>query len=215
MYDHEQVQAHWYFDFVSPYCYLQLASFARLPPSLSVTLRPILFAGVLRACGQKGPAEIPAKRRFTYRFVQWQAARERIPMRMPPAHPFNPLRALRLAIVLGCDRESVQSIFRHIWADGREVESDEGFAALVARLGYSRAASHVQDRAVKDALRRNTEEAVDRGVFGVPTFAVGEELFWGVDATDMLVDYVADPKLFRRGDMARVSDLPLGTMRKG
>jgi len=63
-------------------------------------------------------------------------------------------------------------------------------------------------------LRSNTEEAVSKGVFGVPTFAVDGELFWGVDSTDMLLDYLADPSLFTTGDMARISDLPIGQARK-
>ncbi len=214
MNDQKPASADWYFDFVSPFCYFQLEQFDRLPPGLSVTLKPILFAGVLNAYGHKGPAEIPAKRRFTYRFVQWRAERDGIALKMPPAHPFNPLRALRLAIVLGCEREPVRTMFRHIWAEGREVETDEGFAALARRVGGERHAGGVQDAKVKETLRRNTEEAVERGVFGVPTFAVEHELFWGVDATDMLIDYLTDPTAFHRGEMARVSDLPVGTARR-
>ena len=57
------------------------------------------------------------------------------------------------------------------------------------------------------------ERAAEHGVFGVPTFAVGDQLFWGVDSTDMLIDFLGDPKRFARGEYARVDDLPVGKHR--
>ena len=65
--------ADWYFDFVSPFAYLQSEQLAALAPRIAVRYKPVLFAGLLDANGHKGPAEIPAKRAFTYRFVLWQA----------------------------------------------------------------------------------------------------------------------------------------------
>ncbi|HSD61822.1 MAG TPA: DsbA family protein, partial [Burkholderiales bacterium] len=73
----------WYFDFVSPYSYLQFMKFPALPEGIALRLRPVLFAGLLDAWGHKGPAEIPAKRRFTYRQVVWVAKRDGIPLRFP------------------------------------------------------------------------------------------------------------------------------------
>ena len=90
--------AAWYFDVISPFAYLQLVRFDRLPEDLTITYRPILFAGLLGHWGHKGPAEIEAKRLHTYRFSQWRADREGIRLRYPPVHPFNPLKALRLCI---------------------------------------------------------------------------------------------------------------------
>ena len=88
-------RATWYFDFISPFAYLQ---WRRLRDERRLALEPvpILFAAVLDHVGQKGPAEIPGKRTFTYRFVHWQARRAGVPLRFPPAHPFNPMAALRL-----------------------------------------------------------------------------------------------------------------------
>ncbi len=83
----------WYFDFVSPFSYLQLERFDRLPAGTEVTLKPILFGALLKHLNQRGPAEIPHKREFTYKHVQWQADQAGIPLRFPPAHPFNPVRA--------------------------------------------------------------------------------------------------------------------------
>jgi len=98
--------ADWYFDFVSPFSYLQCEQLPSLERSLRVRYRPVLFAGLLKAYEHKGPAEIPAKRRFTYRFVVWQAKRLGIPLKFPAAHPFNPLPLLRLAIVADCDPDA-------------------------------------------------------------------------------------------------------------
>src|SRR5882724_11414975 len=93
--------ATWYFDVISPYVYLQIADPQRLPPNLAITPKPVLFAGLLNHWGQKGPAEIAGKRLHTYRQCAWIAGSRGVPFRMPPAHPFNPLSALRLLCALG------------------------------------------------------------------------------------------------------------------
>ena len=84
----------WYFDFVSPFSYLQFEMMDRIASLASVRRRPVLLGGILNERGQLGPAEIPGKRLFTYRLVQWQAARYGIPLKFPPSHPFNPINAL-------------------------------------------------------------------------------------------------------------------------
>ena len=204
----------WYFDYVSGYAYLQHECLHRLPDNVEITYRPVLFAGLLGHFGHLGPAEIPEKRRFTYRHWVWQAGRMGIPLKMPPAHPFNPLGALRLTYVLGCTAEAVAAIFRFIFREGRSVEDPDEFARLAAELGVRDAAARIGDPAIKSALRAETEAATARGVFGVPTVAVGEQLFWGLDATDMVLEYLEDPELFARGELKRVSELPIGTARK-
>ena len=205
--------ADWYFDFVSPFSYLQCEQLAGLEDKLRIRYRPVLFAGLLKAYGHKGPAEIPAKRRFTYRFVVWQAKQLGIPLKFPAAHPFNPLRLLRLAIVADCDPEAVRRIFRFVWRDGRLGDLPIEWAELTAELGLSGAAARTDAPEIKEALRRNTDEAVARGVFGVPTLAIGEELFWGADATAMAADYVAHGCRFADAEMERVDALPVGAGR--
>src|SRR6266487_3546889 len=95
--------ADWYFDFISPFSYLQCEQLPTLERSIRIRYRPVLFAALLAAHGHKGPAEIASKRRFTYRFVVWQSAKLGIPLKFPAAHPFNPLSLLRLAIVAECE----------------------------------------------------------------------------------------------------------------
>jgi 2-hydroxychromene-2-carboxylate isomerase len=207
-------RAVWYFDYISPFAYLQHEVFHRLPDDLEITRKPVLFAGLLGHWGTKGPAEVPAKRVQTYRFCTWWAGRNAIAFRTPPAHPFHPLKALRLTIALESTPEVVTRIFRFIWGEGRDPNTD--WPDLVAALGLSveEADARVADSAVKDALKANTDEAIAQGVYGVPTFAVNGELFWGVDATEMLVDYLDNPALFAAGEMARLGDLPVGVQRK-
>ena len=206
--------ADWYFDFLSPFSYLQLVQFDRLPADVEVTLRPVLFAGLLGHWEHKGPAEIPAKRIHTYRWCHWYAARHGIPFRMPPAHPFNPLRPLRLAVAQGAEPAIVRAIFNAIWAEGRDPSRNDEWQALTERLAIADADEVIARPEVKEALRRNTEEAAGRGVFGVPTFAIGDELFWGFDATDLVLDYLNDPGLLQTGEYARIANLPIAQARK-
>jgi 2-hydroxychromene-2-carboxylate isomerase len=205
--------ADWYFDFVSPFAYLQCEQLPALETRLRIRYRPVLFAGLLKAHGHKGPAEIPAKRRFTYRFVVWQARKLGIPLKFPAAHPFNPLPLLRLAIAADGDPEAVRRIFRFVWRDGRIGDLPIEWAELMSELALPDAATRIDTPEVKDALRSNTDDALARGVFGVPTLAIGEQLFWGVDATAMAADYVAAGCKWDDPEMMRVASLPVGAER--
>ena len=204
----------WYFDFVSPFSYLQTHRFSDLPQRQRITFVPVLFAGLLNHWQSKGPAELPPKRVFTYRYVQWYANRHGIPFRMPPAHPFNPLKALRLCIAAGSSAGSVEQIFAFIWAQGRALDDGAEWEQLAGRIGVYDANTRIDSPEVKDTLRRNTEQAAERGVFGVPTFEVDGNLFWGVDATDMLIDYLSEDAVFSSPEMRRVSNLPEGVRRR-
>lgn len=178
-----------YFDFVSPYAYL---AFEQLPLALEglsyeLTYRPILFAGLLKHHGQLGPAEVAPKRDWVYRQVAWLAQQHDIELRLPAAHPFNPLPLLRLA--WACARQgapsryAVETIFRHVWHSGAAADDGERLAALTARLAP---ALDPASDAVKQTLRAATDAAIAAGVFGVPSFVVEGRLFWGLDALPML-----------------------------
>jgi 2-hydroxychromene-2-carboxylate isomerase len=206
--------ADWYFDFVSPFAYLQSEQLASLAPRISVRYRPVLFAGLLGANGQKGPAEIPAKRAFTYRFCLWQAKRLGIRLKFPPEHPFNPLPLLRLAIACESSPDAVHRIFRFVWRDGRLPDLPIEWAELVEELGAHDADARMASAEVKDELRRNTDAAIARGVFGVPTLAIGGELFWGADSTQMAADYIAAGCRFDDPEYARLAALPVGAVRR-
>jgi len=206
--------ADWYFDFVSPFAYLQSERLATLAPALRIRYRPVLFAALLDAHGHKGPAEIPAKRAFTYRHVVWQARRMGIALKFPHEHPFNPLPLLRLAIACDAMPDAVHRIFRFVWRDGRLPDLPIEWHELTHDLGLADADAKIAAAEVKDALRRNTDEAIARGVFGVPTLAIGDALFWGADATEMARDYAAAGCRFDDPEYARVDALPEGAARR-
>ena len=203
----------WYFDFISPFAYLQSERLHTLGPGVRVRFRPILFAAVLEANGQKGPAEIPAKRAFTYRFCVWQAKALGIPLKFPHEHPFNPLPLLRLAIACDCEGAAIHRIFRFVWRDGRLPDLPIEWAELTHDLGLRDADARIAEPEVKDTLRRHTDEAIALGVFGVPTLALRGELFWGADATQMAADYAAAGCCWPDPEYARAATLPIGASR--
>ena len=198
----------WYFDFVSPYSYICLHRLREV--SAPISYKPVLFAGLLNHFGQKGPAEVPAKRRWTYRWCTWWAGELGIPFRFPAAHPFNPLQHLRLAIACGSTAEAVKRIFESIWTSGGDPNDPARFSELYRALGVS-----PEDlSARKDELRRNTDEAAAKGVFGVPSFVVDGEVFWGADSIDFLNAFLRNRNLFKADEMRRVDGLPLAATRR-
>ena len=204
--------AAWYFDFVSPFSYLCFERLRELPADVAIEFRPVLFAGLLNHWGQKGPAELASKRRYTYRWTHWWAQRLGIPFRYPAGHPFNPLHHLRLAIACACTPEAIRRIFEALWTTGGDAADPAAFAQLARSLGVD--AARLGDPEIKDTLRRNTEQAAARGVFGVPTFEVEGELFWGADSIDFVRAFLADPSVVRNDEMRRLDGLPVAAVRK-
>jgi 2-hydroxychromene-2-carboxylate isomerase len=178
-----------WFDPVSPYAYL---AFERLPEafagmSYSVAYRPIVFAALLKAYDHKGPAEIEPKRAWTFRQTHWLAHRHGIAMDTPARHPFNPIALSRLAWASAPEaatpgRYACEAVLHHVWRGGADAEAPARLAELTARLEPRLDPASAE---VKQCLRMETDAALARGVFGVPTIGVGDKLFWGFDALDM------------------------------
>ena len=203
-------------DFISPYAYL---AFEALPEALkgltySVDYKPVLFAGFLKHHGQLGPAEIQPKRDWTYRQVLWLAQHHGIPMQMPAQHPFNPLPLLRLALACGeqgkANRYVCEAIFRHVWRGGADASDAARFEALKLALVPQRDPS---SDAVKAELKANTEDAIARGLFGVPSYEVDGKLFWGHDALPMLRAYLENNSWFSGADWDTAARIPSGITR--
>lgn len=158
-----------FIDFISPYAYLAAESV--FDPDTRLT--PILLAALLNHNGQKGPAEIPDKRRYTFKHVSRMAHQHGLSIQPPPAHPFNPLLPLRVATLRP---ELILPIFRQCWRDGQAIDTPESLAGLCDGETLARAGE------AKQTLRENTERALQLGVFGVPSLVVQGEVFWGFDS---------------------------------
>ena len=206
-----------YFDVISPYAYL---AFEHLPEALKglnyrVTYQPVLLAGLLKHHGQLGPAEIEPKRVWTYRQVLWQARQLDIQMQMPAAHPFNPLALLRLAVA--CDslglpnRYEVETLFHHIWRGGGEAEDKQRLEELTNTLSP---ATDPNGQEVKDLLKTHTENAIQKGVFGVPSVEVDGNLFFGLDGLPMLAAYLRGDSWFNSADWEAVKTVRTGIRRQ-
>jgi 2-hydroxychromene-2-carboxylate isomerase len=203
-------------DFISPYAYL---AFEQLPLALQglsyrVDYRPVLFAGFLKHHGQLGPAEIPAKRAWTYRQVLWLAHAHGIAMQMPAGHPFNPLALLRLALACGAqglaNRHVCEAIFRHVWRGGADAQDAARLQQLRAQLQPARDPAGDE---VKAELKANTEAAIASGLFGVPTCEVDGRLFWGFDALPMLRAYLEGDRWFDGAQWDAAAALPTAATR--
>ena len=206
-----------YFDVISPYAYL---AFEHLPAALmgnsySMTYQPILFAGALNHHGQLGPAEIPPKRDWTYRQILWLARELSIPLQFPAAHPFNPLALQRFAVAvskLGMpNRITVERLFHHVWRNGLAADDGGRLQALIDELSPAQDPNSPE---VKAKLKSNTDEAIAKGVFGVPTFEVDGKLFFGLDALPMLAAYLKGDAWFNDVNWNIAANIPVAVSRK-
>ena len=202
----------WYFDFISPFAYLQWQLLQRQTTDFTLQPIPTLFAGLLAHWDNKGPVEILPKRQWTYEHCLWIAHRHGIPMQLPAQHPFNPLPLLRLCISKKNDHAVVDRLFRYVWQEGHLPSEEHAWQALLNELQITQA--EIETAEVKDSLRRHGDLAIAAGVFGVPTAVVNQQCFWGVDATDMLIAYLQQDAFFSTAAFQSAQNLPVGIQRK-
>ena len=188
-----------YFDFGSPYSYLAYKALPAIAAAhgAQIVWRPMLLGGVFKATGNHSPAEIPAKSKWMHQDMQRWAARYGAVFRFNPHFPINTLLLMRGAVGMqmrGPDfHEYVEAVFHAMWAEPRNLGEPAELAAVLRQAGLDADAflALVSDTAVKEQLKKNTEEAVARGVFGAPTFFVGEDMFWGQDRLDFVAAALA------------------------
>lgn len=208
-----------HFDFISPYSYLAWSQLGDFAPAhgLRVEVKPTLLAALLNEFGQKGPGEIAAKRAYLFKDCIRGAARLKVPFVPVHSHPFNPLPALR-ATLLDMDAETrlglVSRLFRATWAESRDVGSPRVVAEICHEAGVPEGLERIQDPAIKQGLLSASREAIDLGVFGVPTMIVDGELFWGTDSFPHLEGYLTGQDPVRSGDPAAWAAVPPSAQRK-
>jgi 2-hydroxychromene-2-carboxylate isomerase len=177
-----------YFDYISSNAYLAWTRMPGLAERFGRRIEPVpvLFAGLLEAHGQLGPAEVPPKAYWTWRNNLRKAALLGVPLRPPRFHPFHPLVSLRVSSLPMPDAERaalVDALFRAVWVESRNVGEPEVVAEVANAAGLRGAelVAAARQPEAKAALRRQTDQAIAAGVFGVPSMCVGDEVFWGYD----------------------------------
>ena len=187
-----------YLDFISPYTWLALMQSKGFAENHGIRweLRPVVYAALLDAHGLVGPAETKAKRRYTFHDIVRLARAHALKFSGPPSHPFRSLEALRTLALFREDPQALELAVRlsdACWGQGRDLTDPGVLRAVVAdaELDAADLEERISAPEVKLGLRELTEGAIARGVFGVPTFLHGKEMFWGHDRLDQLAASLA------------------------
>ena len=188
-------EVEFWFDVGSPAAYLAWTQLPRLAQETGATVlyRPFLLGGVFQATGNRSPMEVPAKGRYMQDDLERFARRYGVPFRHNPHFPINTLALMRGAVGLQMREPAtmqhfVDAVFRAIWVEQQPMNDPATVAGVLQASGFEpqQLLALAADPQVKEALKVRTQEAVDRGVFGAPTFFVGPRMFWGQDRLDFV-----------------------------
>ncbi len=177
-----------FYDYASTYSYLAHRPIEELAErhDAELVFKPMVLGFVFKATGNSMPAAVPAKAAYMVHDVRRWVRHYGVPFHMPSVFPVNTIRALRTAIA--ALEEGVFPAFHHAvmqayWANDQDIGDGEVLTALATRAGLDgvRLVARTEELAIKDKLKANTDEAIRRGVFGAPTFFVGDQMFWGND----------------------------------
>lgn len=184
-----------WFDFGSTASYLAWTQLPALEAETGATavLKPMLLGGVFQATGNQSPANIPAKGKYLFVDFARFAERYGVPFKLNPHFPINTLLLMRGAIVLQMKgdprfRDYCNAMFNAIWVDSLNMNDPATAAEALRKSGFDARAlvASASEQTTKDALKAATQGAVDQGVFGAPTFFVGDQMFWGQDRMDFV-----------------------------
>lgn len=192
-----------WFDFGSPASYLAWYQLPKIAAArgADIVWRPMLLGGVFQATSNRSPVEVPAKGRWMMQDLPRWAARYGAPYVRNPHFPINTLMLMRGAVGLQTNRMQpgafdlyVRTIFRAIWEQQRNLNDPAEVAAVLKEADFDAASfqSLVTDPAVKEELKRVTQEAVERGVFGAPTFFVDGKMYFGQDRLEFVAEQLAE-----------------------
>jgi 2-hydroxychromene-2-carboxylate isomerase len=185
-----------YFDFLSPYAYLAWLQVPVLEARLNQPIVPVpaLLAGLLNHHKNLGPAEVPAKRAYVFKHVSRIAHAMGEKISMPPSHPFNPLAALRIVEAAESQEQKkliISHLFKATWKQGLSIETLEDLSRILLSLDVNVEALMLSanSKPIKERLKQNTQVAAEAGIFGVPTFSFNNEIFWGLDSIEHLINF--------------------------
>jgi 2-hydroxychromene-2-carboxylate isomerase len=187
-----------YYDIGSPYSYLCATQIDGVADKhgREVHWKPMLLGAVFKATGNEMPARVPAKAKWMLQDLKLWAKSYGVPFVFPASFPPNTVRAMRacsFAAERGKVRELSLALFEGYWARGVDPSSEEGLqkASAVAGLPIADVLAAIETQPIKDALRKTTDAAIARGVFGAPAMVLGDYLFWGNDRLALLDQVLA------------------------
>ena len=184
-----------YFDFGSPAAYLASTQITKLcaEAGAAVVWKPMLLGGVFQATGNHSPASIPAKGAYIFKDFDRFAQRYGVPINTNPFFPINTLMLMRVAVGLQMRNDArfddyCRAMFQAIWVDAKNMNDPATVGVVLQSAGFDATAmlALASDATVKEQLKAVTQTAVERGIFGAPTFFVGDQMFWGQDRLDFV-----------------------------
>jgi 2-hydroxychromene-2-carboxylate isomerase len=175
-----------FFDLSSPYSYLAATQLPELCRRAGAELayRPMVLFAVFQASNNVMPAKVPHKARWMGQDLERWARHYGVPFRFSSHFPVNAIKAMRLILVDDVKAQPVtDAAFAAMWAEDRNIADDKELRAIATAGGLDADAAmqSIEQQAVKDRLRANTDEAIARGAFGAPTLFIGDEMHWGND----------------------------------
>lgn len=185
-----------YFDFGSLASYLAHTQLPRIcaETGASVDMHPMLLGGVFQATGNASPMAVPAKGRYVYTDMKRFADGYGVPLVMNTHFPIITTTLMRAATALQAHSDSdfhrfMDAIYSAIWVQGLNMNEPAVVAQVLTAAGFDPASvlAMANEQATKDKLKAVTLGAVERGVFGAPTFFVGEHMFWGQDRIEQVI----------------------------
>ncbi len=180
----------YFFDYVSAYSYLVNGQVEKIEGAV-VQYRPMLLGAVMQATGNSPPGTVKAKRKYLLTDLKRWANRYGIPIHFNSIFPQNTMYALRAAIAAqrrGVFHEIHQAFFDAMFVHDLDLSDRDVLRKIISAAGLDadELMSDIENQSIKDELKENTEEAIRRGVFGAPTFFVGDEMFFGNDRLDFV-----------------------------
>lgn len=187
-----------FYDYASTYSYLAHLAVEELATKKDAELifKPMVLGFVFKASGNSMPAAVPAKATYMIHDVRRWVRHYGLPFHMPSIFPVNTIRALRTAVAAleeGVFPAYHHAVMRAYWSNDQDIGDAEVLASIVSAAGLDgpRLVARSEEGAVKEKLKANTDEAIERGVFGAPTFFVGDEMFWGNDRLHFVEEALA------------------------